>query len=74
MWSIYSWTGLSPACSPTAGDLILAIAENERGERIVVRISHEYQNMVHIGMTGRLECENTETGQITTFVPESDDV
>lgn len=69
MWNVYSWTGLSPACSPTAGELILAIAENNRGERRVVRISPEYQNRIHIGVTGWLETDNTETGPITTFVP-----
>ncbi|MGC9107034.1 MAG: hypothetical protein ACP5IE_02425, partial [Infirmifilum sp.] len=68
-WRIRVFTELLSPVEPFKSTYILAIVENEQGERKIARIPSKYFGLVSEGVEGDITEEWTVFGKVTVFIP-----
>ncbi|MGC8987501.1 MAG: 3-oxoacyl-ACP reductase FabG [Infirmifilum sp.] len=68
-WRIRVFTELLTPVEPFKSTYILAIVENEQGERKIARIPSKYFGLVSEGVEGDITEEWTVFGKVTVFIP-----
>lgn len=68
-WKIRVFTELQTAVEPYKSTYIIAVAENEKGERRIVRIPSKYFARISEGVEGDIVEDWTIFGKVSTFIP-----
>jgi 3-oxoacyl-[acyl-carrier protein] reductase len=69
VWKVRVFTELQVAVEPYKSTCIIAIVENENGERRIARIPAKYFGLVREGTEGEVTEEWTIFGKVPTFTP-----